>query len=481
MGYKVMMNWSKQITTSQVEQLIRAEKDLHKAVMIFDSATAEYSNGFRHDHKTFGLMISRLVSSNQFMKAEEILDRMEEEKCKTTEEIFLNICRAYGRVHKPLDVIRIFQKMNDFHCELSDRSYITVLSILVAENRLKMALKFYRYMRKMGVRPSVVSLNVLIKALCMNSGTIDAAFRMFREMPNRGCPPDSYSYGTLISGLCKFGRIDDANELFREMEARDCLPSVVTYSSLINGLCKFEKLPEAMDMFKEMGRKGIRPNVFTYSSLMDGFCKCGHSSQAVELFNMMVSERLSPNMITYTILINGLCKEGKIKEALELFDRMKLQGLKPDAGLYWKIIGGFCDERKFQEAANFLDEMVLGAVSPNRLNWSVLVKIHNTVVRGLCTEIDTKRAFCLYLSMKTRGITIEPITYSSLVKCFCKKGDSLKAGDIVDEMVLDGCVPDKEIWKGIFDEFWDQRKGREADELIQLLLMGNFVEAEFTT
>ncbi|GAB2298638.1 hypothetical protein Dimus_032708 [Dionaea muscipula] len=469
MGCKVAIKWSKKITTMQVEQLIRAEKDIQKALMIFDSATAEYSNGFRHDQKTFGLMISRLVSANQFRPAEEILHRMHEEKCDISEDLFLKICRAYGRVHKPLDAIRIFQKMNELKCEITEKAYITVFAILVAENQLKMALRFYRYMRSLGIQASVVSLNVLMKALCMNNGTIDAALKIFHEMPSRGCPPDSYTYGTLISGLCKFGRISEANELFKEMGTKGCLPSVVTYTSLMHGLCQSNKLDEALEMMKEMAGKGVKPNVFTYSCLMDGLCKNGCSSQAMALLDTMSSSSLSPNMITYCTLIGGLCKEGKLLEAVDLFDRMKLQGLKPDAGLYWKIIGGFCDKSKFHEAANFLDEMILGGVSPNRLTWNLHVRSHNTVVQGLCAEGDPKRAFHLYLSMRTRGISIEPKTYNKLIQCLCNTRDLLKACRIVDEMVVDGCFPDEESWKDTFLGLWDGREAVGSAELLKLL------------
>ena len=131
MGSKTLMKWPKQITTSFVEQLIKAERDIHKAIVIFDSATAEYSNGFRHDHTTFGLMISRLASVNQFRLAEGMLHRMKEENCEVTEDLLLTICRAYGRVHRPLDAVRIFRGMVEFQLRPTQKSYITIFDILV--------------------------------------------------------------------------------------------------------------------------------------------------------------------------------------------------------------------------------------------------------------------------------------------------------------------------------------------------------------
>lgn len=467
MRIKTALKWSKNITTSQVEQLIRAEKNLSKAIAIFDSATAEYRNGFKHDHTTFGCMISRLVSANQFRPAEELLDRMKEEKCQINEDIFLSIFRAYGRVHKPLEAIRIFKSAKEYQCNLTEKAYITIFDMLVEENLLKIAMQFYRYMKKMGIPPSVVTLNILMKALCKSSETINSAINIFREMPHRGCPPDSYSYGTLINGLCKCRRIDEAKELFEEMETKGCLPTVVTYTSLINGLCKSENLSDALTLFEEMANKNIKPNVFTYSILMDGLCKHGHSIRAPNLLDMMDRQHLSPNMITYSTLINGLCKDGNLCDALKIFDRMKLLGLKPDAILYGKIITGFCNLSKFQEAANFLDEMILAGISPNRLTWSLHIRTHTVVIQGLC-ETDLNRAFHLYLSMRTRGLSVELEVFSSLIKGVCKKGDLDKAYRIVHEMVRDGCLPDKEIWETLFGSVFDQRKMLESIERLQV-------------
>ncbi|XP_073054274.1 pentatricopeptide repeat-containing protein At5g46100-like isoform X1 [Primulina eburnea] len=474
MGCRSIIRWPQQVTTSLVEQLIRSEKDLEKAISIFDAATAEYCTGFHHDQNTFGLIIKRLLSANKFMTAEDMLDRMRIEKCTITENIVLSFLRAYARVHKPHEVVRVFRKMKEYECEPTVKSYVTVFSVLVDESQLKMAFNFYRYMRQMGIPTSVTSLNVLIKALCKSRGSLDSAFMIFREMPKRGHTPDSYTYGTLICGLCKAGRNLEARELLLEMEAKGCSPSVVTYSLLVHGLCQTNRLDEALELLKEMKGKGIEPNLYTYSSLIDGLCKHGHSSQAMKLLDRMIRKCLVPNLITYSSLIHGFCSEGKVQDAVQILDRIKLQELKPDVGLYSKVINCFCDISKFQEAANFLDEMVLAGITPNRVTWGLHVRIHNRVVQGLCSESNINQAFQKYLSLRNRGISIEATTFESLVECSCGKGDFHKAAQIIDEMVVDGCIPDTKTWNRILDYFWDRGKVREAAELMQSKLIEEF-------
>ncbi|KAL8204747.1 hypothetical protein R6Q57_010370 [Mikania cordata] len=473
MKHKSIINWPKQVTTALVEQLIKAESNVEKAVIVFDSASAEYANGFRHDHKTYGLIISKLLSANQFKRAEDLIERMRKDDCKVTEDILLSVYRSYGRVHKPHDMMRIFQKMKEYGCEPTLRSYVTVFSILVDENQLKVAFKFYRYMRQTGFQPNVPSLNVLIKALCKNSKTMDSAIRIFRDMSNHGCTPDAYTYGTLINGLCRLRKIKEAKELLKEMEIQGCAPSVVTYTSLIHGLCESNNLNDAMKLLQEMENKNITPNVYTYSSLIHGLCKYTRSSEAIQLLETMVGKHHKPNMVTYSALLHGLCKEKKLLEALTIFDRMKLQGLKPDAGLYWKIIDLFCDSQRFHEAANFLDEMVFERTHITRVTWSLHVKIHNTVIRGLCRANDANRAFQLYRSMRDKGLCVDYETFEFLLAVFCKKRDLYKVNLVLDEMVVDGCVPSDDTWSDLVWRVSGKQKVQEAVDLMSQLVSGN--------
>ncbi|KAK9058608.1 hypothetical protein SSX86_023450 [Deinandra increscens subsp. villosa] len=415
----------------------------------------------------------KLLSANQFKRAEDLVDRMRKEECKVTEDILLSICRAYGRVHKPHDMMRVFEKMKEYECEPTLRSYVTVFSILVDENQLKVAFKFYKYMRQLGFPPNVPSLNILIKALSKSSTTMDSAIRIFREMPNHGCTPDTYTYGTLINGLCRLRQINLAKDLMKEMEIQGCSPSVVTYTSLIHGLCESNNVNEAMELLHEMEAKKITPNVYTYSSLINGLCKYTRSSEAMQVLETMVSKHHKPNMITYSSLLHGLCNEKRLLEALTIFDRMKLQGLKPDAGLYWKVIDLFCDREKFHEAANFLDEMVFEGIPIKRVTWSLHVKIHNTVIRGLCRANEVNRAFQLYRSVRDKGVCVDGETFESLVAVFCKKRDLYKASIVLGEMVVDGCVPGEETWCELARRVFGQRKAQEAVELMARLVSGS--------
>ncbi|KAH9314695.1 hypothetical protein KI387_023322, partial [Taxus chinensis] len=458
----VAMKWPKQITPDYVAQMIRAEKNVGRALEIFNSATGEYPNGFKHNENTFGLMIGRLAAAGQFFAAESLLYKMTHDNIRCPEDIFVTMCKAYGKAHKTFEALRTFRRMEEFNCKPTEKSYIAIFGVLVKENHLKLAFEFHTHMKKLGIGPNLATCNILLKALCKNPKNLDRAIRVFREMPSKGIDPDSYSYNTLIDGLCKNEKVAQAVKLLKEMESCGCAPDVVTYSTLIHGLSISGNVDGALKLLQHMSANDVPPNVVTYTTVMTALCNAGRSLEALRFLEKMASKGQNPNMHTYSTLITGFCKEGKIQDASEMFDQMKLRGWKPDAPLYEKLITGLCAEKKPQEAASLLDEMTLNGVVPNTATRHLHEKMHNAVVQGLCKEGgNLNRAFQVYLNMLNIGICHSLDTLNLMVDRFSKRGDVDKVDRIVSDILANGLVPDDSTWTAIVRGFWTKTKVRE--------------------
>ena len=78
MGNKMIINKSKQIRSAQVAQLIKAERDVQKAMVIFDSVTAEYTNEFQQG--TFGFCVSHIRTRHNDNSNKESLTKGYESK-----------------------------------------------------------------------------------------------------------------------------------------------------------------------------------------------------------------------------------------------------------------------------------------------------------------------------------------------------------------------------------------------------------------
>ncbi|XP_078164037.1 pentatricopeptide repeat-containing protein At5g46100-like [Carex rostrata] len=445
------MKWSSPLAPSQLLRLIRSEPDSLSALRLFDAATA---SGSCPDPASISLLGSRLAASGHFTLCFSLLSQS---LSPAPEPAFLSLLRSLGRSRRPLSALRLFRiAPKSLRLPHSAKSYNTVLSLLVSNNQAPLALSLYNEMRKENIAPTLGTYNVMLKGLCV-SGSVEKAVRLFQGMDE----VDACSYNTVMDGLCKVGRLQEAKELFDEMPNKGIEATVVSFTTLIHWFLKSRKVDCAMEVFSEMCNRRISPNVVTYSSLIDGLCKEGQSVMAVHLLNRMVKERISPNAITYSSLISGLCKEERLNEAMQVFDRMRLQGKKPDAGLFCKIICGLCITGRVREASNYLDEMVLSGISPNRLTWSLHVRIHNDVILCLCKEAaQFARAFQVYLCTRTRGISVERKTFQVLVDCLCKRGEGEMASRVVHDMLLERCLPERETWHSIVSFILEKEESR---------------------
>ncbi|KAL5227597.1 hypothetical protein ABZP36_015862 [Zizania latifolia] len=468
--------WPKTITADHLHRLVRAERDPRRALALFDAATARPSSSCAPASTpdapvvpsldTVSLLTSRLSSAGLLPLATSLLSRSRDlfPSPAALEAPFLSLLRAYSRAHQPLSALHLFRSApSALAIPHSARSYTAVLANLVAHSHLPLARSLLADMRAAGFAPTTATYNVLIKAHCSDAtAPIDDAVRLFRNISK----PDACSYNTVIDGLCRRGRLPDARDMFAEMIAKGIAPTVVTYTTVIHWLAREACFDDALEMFDEMAKRGIMPNVVTYSSLIDGLCKGGRATSALKLLDRMVKEKKLPNTITYSSVIDGLYKEGQLGEAMEVLDRMHVQGRKPDAGLFGKLIVGLCDAGRAVEAANYLDEMILAGIQPNRVTWSLHARINDAVVTTLCAKGEVGRAFRVYQSMRTRGISTEPRTFHLLVECFSKKNDLEKAARVVRDMLSERCIPERETWDAILRGYWSKKKVRqEAEEI----------------
>ncbi|KAK3211107.1 hypothetical protein Dsin_015813 [Dipteronia sinensis] len=116
-------------------------------------------------------------------------------------------------------------------------------------------------MQKRGVRPNIVTYNVLIDGY----GNFKEAKRLFEGIEKRGLRPYIITYNVLIDGYGKKRKLEESYRLFKEME------NIGVSNTLINEYRKKENLEEAKWLFEKMEKKGVRYDIVTYTTLIDGY------------------------------------------------------------------------------------------------------------------------------------------------------------------------------------------------------------------
>ncbi|XP_031278086.1 putative pentatricopeptide repeat-containing protein At1g12700, mitochondrial [Pistacia vera] len=153
---------------------------------------------------------------------------------------------------------------------------------------------------------------------------------------DQGVRPSVVTISVLIDERCKKGKLHEANRFLELMIQRGVVPNVYTYNILMNGLCKTGKISPAIKLLEELAKgneeSGVicRPNFVTYSTIIDGLWKFGLVKKAIDLNFEMKSSGTTPNVVTYSILINMLCKNGQLEKPNELLSHMEEKGCAPD-------------------------------------------------------------------------------------------------------------------------------------------------------
>ncbi|RZC50743.1 hypothetical protein C5167_019170 [Papaver somniferum] len=390
------------------------------------------SGSYKQGDSTFYSLLMGYADSKDFVNLEIVLDRMKRERRVITEKVFIYIFKACRNAHFPDKAVYLFDRMAEFQCRQSVRSFNSVLNVLIQEGRFDQALSFYSYVVGKGIPPNGLTFNLIIKTRC-RMGLIDRAIETFRDM---SCIPDLYTYSTLIDGLCKENRIEEAITLLDEMQSEGCFPNEVTYNALINGLCKKGDIARASKLVENMFLKGCIPNEVTYNTLIHGLCLKGKLEKAVWLLDRMVADKCVPNHVTYGTIVNGLVEQGKVADAVLLLDSIEDRGHRPNEYIYSSVASGLFKEGNSEGAVRLWQKMIEKGFQPNTVLYSVLID-------GLCRQGKPDEAENILPEMANHGCIANAFTYSSLMRGFFEAGNCGKALQIWKQMEHNGCSPNE--------------------------------------
>jgi pentatricopeptide repeat protein len=169
-----------------------------------------------------------------------------------------------------------------------------------------------RRMPELCCTPNVFSYNTLLTGLC-DEKKFEEVVELIHMMAEDGddYPPDVVSYTTVIHGFSKEGEVGKAHTLFREMLDRGIPPNVVTCNSIMDGLV--QAMDKSEEVLRQMFDKHIMPNCTTYTCLLHGYLSLGQSKEAVRILKELSRDGQRPDVVTYNMLIDCLCKSGGLK------------------------------------------------------------------------------------------------------------------------------------------------------------------------
>merc|ERR1719191_2689444 len=147
---------------------------------------------------------------------------------------------------------------------------------------------------------------------------------------NPAIEPDIVTYSTIVKGYCNSGGLDHALLVLKEVHACKFQPDEVMYNSLLDGCAKEHRPDDALKLLESMKEAGVAPSNYTLSMIVKLMGRCRRLNQAFKLVEDLSKEYgLKVNIQVYTCLIQACFNNRQPQKAVALHDRILREALQP--------------------------------------------------------------------------------------------------------------------------------------------------------
>ncbi|VVA99417.1 unnamed protein product [Arabis nemorensis] len=358
-----------------------------------------------------------------------------------------SVLQSYASIADVDDTVKLFQHIlksqPDFSPENSTFHILLAHACRAPDSSLSNVHRVLNLMVNSGVKPDQVTTDIAVRSLC-ESGRVDEALGLVKELSEKHSPPDTYTYNLLLKHLCKrtdslslvYKFIDEMRKSFRVK------PDLVSYTILIDNVCNSKNLREAKRLVNALSDAGFKPDCFLYNTLMKGYCTLSKGSEAISIYKEMIEKGVEPDLITYNTLIFGLSKSGRVEEARKYLKTMVEAGYEPDAVTYTSLMNGMCRKGATLGALSLLEEMEGRGCAPNDCTY-------NTLLHGLCKARLMDKGIELYELMKSKGVKLETAAYATLLRALVKNGKVAEAYEVFDYAVESKSLTDASAYSAL--------------------------------
>ncbi|XP_010517042.1 PREDICTED: pentatricopeptide repeat-containing protein At2g15980-like [Camelina sativa] len=273
---------------------------------------------------------------------------------------------------------------------------------------LKLFRSLIKSYNRCGSAPFVFDL--LVKS-CLDSKEIDGAVMVMRKLSSRGISLQISTCNALVSEVSRRRGASNGYKMYRE----------------VFGLDDVIKVDEGTK--KRLGK--VKPNANTFNSMMMSFYREGETEMVERIWREMEDEvGCSPNGYSYCVLMEAYCARGLMSGAEKIWEEMKVKGVVFDVVAYNTMIGGLCSNLEVKKANELFREMGLKGIECTSLTYEHLVN-------GYCKVGDVESALVVYREMKRKSFEAEGLTIEALVDGLCGRDRDrvVEAAEMVKDAV----------------------------------------------
>lgn len=306
------------------------------------------------------------------------------------------------------------------------------------------------------------------------SRTLDF-FRSGDTVTLLGFQIDRCTCSTVIKHLRSSSSSRDRRRTFELMEKIDVCEDSILFSTIVDACARLKDQRGLQHTIEKFHRGGLRPNVHTYGTLIKAYGRCNNVEKAWELWKEMTELRgLEPTSYVHGCMFDTLVSNGRVEEGISLLKQSLETGKEANTVQYSILIKGCAQKKQVDEALALYYDMQSRNIPCNEVTY-------NTLINACASAGDLVRAEIIMGNMRA-SINCKPdvITYSTMIKGFCSKGQAERAFQLFREMEADNIKPDAIVFNILLEGCSKRMQVGTAEEVFNRMLKQGVSPSSFT-
>lgn len=323
--------------------------------------------------------------------------------------------------------------------------------------------------------PDSYTYNTIIKGLKANIN--EKNFKYIMEIYNyliNNNKLDEYALNTTLDFCVKFDKLQIAAEIFNSLEQKGVSKSLISFSIMIKGYGQAKNFTMAMEIYNQMRLHNIKPNEIIYDSLLNCAINCNNINAMQKIYSLMIKDGIHPNNIILITLIKGFIKTKCYDLAYSLYNSIPESNKENLEISFFNVLFDCCVENQNLEKLNLFFEDLKkigeknGSLKPNFITYSTILKCYCKL------EMDDLAKKMYYDIINDDSIVLDEIFFNTIADYFGKKKNINETLSIYEDMKSHKIIRSSVIFSIILKMYNDLGKYNEALEFYNEMNKYNF-------
>jgi len=233
----------------------------------------------------------------------------------------------YARLNRADDALRVYELMKEIGLKCTVVTYGVLIKALMRSGKKKLqetAFEILRSLPKLGINPGVQVYNQIFEyyASTHDYRQTKAVLRLMAQARPR-VKPDAVSYGYLVQCFADAKKPRSALSAFRQMRNQRIPASSHTYMGVLKALAHMRDGVSAVQVIREMHEVGIKPDKKHYSMAMFACVTANQCSLAESIIALYLRRhQTKPDTVLCTLWLRALLQQGKWNDGDVLLKKM---------------------------------------------------------------------------------------------------------------------------------------------------------------